>query len=347
MQKRTATILDVARSVGVGKSTVSLVLRGEGNISAATREAVLQAARNLNYDINPHAQGLRQRVSQQIDLFSLDLDVGVGTRKMQAIQHMLGIKGYAVPIHGYGYRLTGHPINQAELLRGVCRQRPRAIVCNNNGLLEEARDELERYLDGGGIAICYDEYVVPTADSVLFDREDNTYQAVRHLLELGHRKVGAFLRGHTQPACRRVAGFERALREWNVEQRSEWMFTTHDYIQFEEFGVELAQKFLGLKDRPTAMCILNDHTSLAFIAEVERAGVRVPQDLSVVSHDDAFIARCAPLPLTTVSHPVEEIAAAVVEMLESRLHGQCGDAPRQIVIKGELVTRSSAAPPGS
>jgi DNA-binding LacI/PurR family transcriptional regulator len=106
----------------------------------------------------------------------------------------------------------------------------------------------------------------------------------------------------------------------------------------------MASYFLSLKNKPTAVCIVNDYAALAFISEVQRAGVRVPDDVSVVGHDDRPIARYCNVPLTSVSHPVAEIAENVVNVLLDRLNGDC-DAPyRTVTVRGGLVIRESSAP---
>lgn len=344
-RQKPTTIWDVAARAGVSKSTASRALMGQSNISDGARDAVLLAAQDLGFEPNRNAQNLRSgQGNATIGLFSPILDLGVGTRKMQAIQHLLGTKGYVVPIHAYVYRQIGAPLAPEELLRGLLRDCPRAVVCNTaDASLPAICHELERYAAQGGVAVCYDWEPLAVADSVIFDREDNSYRAVRHLIELGHRDIGFYsARGPLSP---RWCGAQRALQEVGLSLPREWSFVPPNVMEFEEGAVELAAQFLALRERPTAMCIVNDHAAAAFTSEVMRAGVRVPDDLSIVGHDDAFIARCAPVPLTTVSHPIDALAEAVVEMLESRLKGQYTGPPRQQFVRGQLIERQSTAPP--
>ena len=85
----------------------------------------------------------------------------------------------------------------------------------------------------------------------------------------------------------RLRGFRRALAEVGLPMREEWFFQNPTY---ERGGAEMARRFLAMRDRPTALCIVNDYVALAFVVEVMRAGLRVPEDVSVVSHDDQPIA---------------------------------------------------------
>jgi DNA-binding LacI/PurR family transcriptional regulator len=104
----------------------------------------------------------------------------------------------------------------------------------------------------------------------------------------------------------------------------------------------MAQRFLDLKSRPSALCIVNEYAASAFVNEIQRRGWRVPDDISLVSHDDAPVARFCAVPLTTVSHPVEDIANQVVRLLRERLENDYGGPARQITIKGQLVVRDSS-----
>ena len=352
VQKKRVTIGDVARAAGISKSTASRALNSKGSMTPQTRATVRRVARRLGFEANAHAQFLANGPSDNtIGFFSPELDLSVGTRKMQDIQHLLGERGYVVPIHAYGYRQPYALFNQARLLADLRRQRPRALVCNNSNLRDAAaRDELLRYCDEGGLAVCYDWPLEVPCDMVVFDREDATYCATRHLLELGHRRLGFFINatyGPEGPDGTRPhrAGFLRALRQWNVEAREEWLFPVTTFMQVEKGGVELAAQFLALKERPTAMCVVNDAAALTFIGEVTRAGLRVPHDVSVIGHDNTVMARHGPQLLSSVSHPVLPLAHCVVEMLDSRLSGRYDGAPRQEVLRGELITRDSTGPP--
>lgn len=349
--KKRITITDVAEAAGVTKSTVSLALAGKGNFSPKTRLAIKRAAKRLNYEPNPHAQRLSVgHFDKTVALLAMSLDLSVGTKKLQLLQSLLVSHGFEAPLYATGYGVDSVEQEQLALIKSVCRQQPRAIVCNNfhHNVPLAALPELERYQNEGGCVVFYDAPIDFPADKVLFDREDNTYQATRHLLELGHRDIAMTASGG--PVGVRLAGFLRALDEFGIEPRDEWLFGKEvvDDIGlysgcYEEGGVRLATSFLKLKKRPTAVCLLDDYTAVGFAAELERAGLRVPEDVSIVGHDDLPIARFGSLQLTTVTHPVATIANNVVKLLQSRIEGYSG-APREVVIRGELIVRHSTMP---
>ena len=280
-------------------------------------------------------------MNQSIALFTLDLDLSVGTRKIKRIRQLLRERGFEVTIHACNYPSVGDYEEAARELRLLVQQRPRAIVCNNTDLPRGVLGALDGYRAQGGVLVCYDRAVTVDCDHVVFDRRDNTGRAAEHLLKLGHRDIALFEVSCVQPNAARVEGFERALAQYGVLARSEWLRGSSHLDEFEANGVEMARYFLGLSPRPTAVCIVNDFAAIAFISEVQRAGVRVPEEVSVVGHDDHPIARYCNVPLTSVSHPVDAIAQAVVSLLLQRLNGDCQAPLRAETLRSELVVRRS------
>ncbi|BCM93759.1 HTH-type transcriptional regulator DegA [Abditibacteriota bacterium] len=344
----TVTMADVAREAGVTKMTVSFALNGTGRVSQEMRQTVMEAAQRLGYEPNPHAQSLSNgRAHNTIGLFSLWLDFGVGTQKIQLIQSILNGRGFDVPIFGIGLHNSNDEEVQVAALASIRRQKPRALACFTQRLHPKALLELRRYQEEGGILVAYDYPVDLHCDAVLFDREDNTYQATKHLLELGHRHIGLGDHGKVPHSSPRLHGFRRALAEFGVPFRDDWLLEGHNSRDYAEGGNVLAESYLKLAERPSALCIINDYAALVLMAELERAGVSCPRDISMVGHDDHALSRRSLVPLSTVSHPSEAIAYHVTQFLLSRLSGEYEGPPRQITVRGELIPRQSTASPTS
>lgn len=355
---RATTMQDVAQALGLTKATVSYALNGKGRVSPETRQVVLDAVRKMNFRPNPHAQRLNSgRCHDTVGLFTFSLDLGVTTRKLQLLQQLLSEQGYHAPIHVCGGESSGIDAEfQAEAMGNLRLQRPLAIICNTLSLHPQALEELQLYIAEGGVAVCYDVAVDVDCDQVLFDREDNTHAATRHLLELGHRRI-AFHGGWEEPHPLRLAGYRRALREFGVEMQHEWLLSGRQTSgrheerggTDEENGACLVDSFLNLSSRPTAACITDDAVAAAFVAELGRRGVPVPAAVSVVGQDDLPLAAyVSAVPLSTVSQPVEAIVREVVrlltERLTERLAGQAPPTPRRHTLRGELIQRQSTAP---
>lgn len=350
LETRSVTLSDIATTLGITKATVSYALSGKGRVAPETRELVLETAQKLGFRPNQHAQRLANgRCHDTVGLFAWSLDLGVTTRKLQLLQNLLAQRGYRAPIHVCGESLGGDDANfQVEAMSDLCAQSPLGIICNTGLLHCGVLRELERFRAKGGLVVCYDTPVEVECDQVLFDRQHNAYQAARHLLELGHRHI-AFYGGWEKPNPQRRAGFEQAHREFGVALRPQWLLRgggrPEDKGGFsEETGADLADVFLALLPRPTAICLSDDAVAAAFIAELLRRGVRVPHDISVVGADDLPLATyISAVPLTTVSQPVVRIAQTIVQLLCERAKGESTGAPRQIVLHGELIRRQSTA----
>ncbi len=342
---KTATLDDLASAAGVSRALVSTALSGNGRVSPQTKAKILQTAQQMGFQINPHAQRLAAgRSHKMIGLFSLVLDFGVLTHKIKLIQERLTERGYDVPLYAYGGTGDKDFKRQDELIGKLCRQRPRAILCGTLKLTERTMTELERYRAEGGIVICFDFPVDLDADQVIFERENNNHQTARHLLELGHRRLGLYMGGDKKPFGERLQGFTRALGEYGLKPDPRWMFNGGND---EGGGVLLAEQFMKLSKRPTGLCIVNDRTAAAFVNTLHRFGVRVPGDVSVVCHDDQPVARSSMVPLTSGIQPLEAIAGAVDEFLCSRLDGSYEGESRRKLVRGDLIVRASSAVPGA
>ena len=347
--RRAPTIHDVAAALGMHKSTVSLGLSGKGNVSRKTSERIRSMAREMGYQPNPLAQRLATNEGNNlISLCAGSLDVGITTEKILLIQKDLISRGLEAPIYTFSVSESANAKSQQEQIRQLCRQQPRAIVCSAHAFSQAVWQEIALYQQDGGIVVTYDVAAPLPCDQVLFDREDNAYQAARALIECGHREIGIAMSSLRRPDGElnvaqnaRLRGFERALDEAGLTMRPDWIFEEANY---ETGGVGLAAHFLELRERPTGLCIVNDYMALAFMSQIMRAGVRIPDDLSVIGHDNQPVAAHCPVPLTCVNHPATEIAAAVVELLVGRLNGENGP-PRSVTLRGEIVRRQSVAPP--
>ncbi len=338
------TMSDVARAAGVSKMTVSFALNNTGRVSDKTRKMVMETAQELGYEPNPHAQNLSNgRSTNTIGLFSLWFDFGVGTQKIQFIQSALNQSGYDVPIYGVGLHDQYNEDVQAGAIASLRRQKPRGVICFTNGLQPKALLELRRYQEEGGVLVSYDYPTDLDCDAVLFDRDDNTYRAAKHLTDLGHRTLGYADHGFVRPNGPRLAGFRRAVEEVEGEWRSEWILEAQNARDYAEGGRILAAQYLALRERPTALCIVNDYSALVFISELERAGLRCPDDVSVIGHDDHAMSQFAHVPLSSVTHPAEAIAHHAAQFLLSRLNEEYDGPARSFTARGQLIARQSSA----
>jgi LacI family transcriptional regulator len=143
-------------------------------------------------------------------------------------------------------------------------------------------------------------------------------------------------------ALARGEGYRRALAEAGHPERPEFVYPSTFSM---ESGETAAEAFLAGERRPTAVFAVNDNTAIGFTSVVQRAGLRIPQDLSVVGYNDIpLVARLA-VPLTSMRVPFREIAAAAVDELLNSINGQPASPQRQRVLAPTLIPRASTARP--
>jgi DNA-binding LacI/PurR family transcriptional regulator len=177
------------------------------------------------------------------------------------------------------------------------------------------------------------------------------YLATKHLIELGHRRIG-YVSGATPTRSRRdrLDGYRTALAEAGIAVDQALIAggnaaAGYDDIHAAEHGRAATQALLRSSKPPTGLVALNDMHAIGAAAAVRDAGGAVPGDVSVVGIDDIPLAGLFNPALTTVQQPVETLGEAAVDLLVKRLNGDRPKRARHIVFEPQLVVRQSSAPP--
>ena len=336
------TMKSIAAELGLSRVAVSFALNGNGTVSEKTRRKVIETAERVGYKPNADALRLKGQRPLAVGIFALWFDLGVGATKLRLIQDLLKKRGCEAPLYGVGLSEIGNAKEQAAAVAALRREKPRVLVATVNGLQVEAIAELKHYQDEGGILVSYDVEKSLDCDQVIFDRELDSYRTTQYLLELGHREIGIGFHHSVHSSGARVQGYERALREAGLETRNDWCLEGGERDNHAKGGAKMAARFLQLKQRPTAMVMINDGSSFAFLGELQRAGLQCPRDISVVGQDNHPLGEYYPVPLTTITHPTAEIAQAVVDYAISRLDQSYDGPPRRADVQGQLIERASA-----
>jgi DNA-binding LacI/PurR family transcriptional regulator len=337
--RKAVTLRDVAALAGIDKATASRALNGKGYVSPQTRDAAFKAAQELGFQPDLYAQRLAEGRNHNVIGLLPANDLGVLTQQAYFIEHSLDELAFDVQTYNVPNWVSHLEERQIALFNKVRRQRPGAMIVGS-AFVPAVLPELQLFQEEGGIVVGYDTEIDLECDQVPFDSLQRAYTATRHLLDLGHREIGFCFHGFIAQESVQRAGFSRALEEFGLPVQEKWLFAGGNY---EEGGARLAEAFMAWREKPTALCIVNDVSASTFVTVLARNGLKVPDDVSVVGFDDAPAARHALVPLTTVSYPIEAIGRHVVEFTQSRLKGYKGP-PRKVVVQSELITRSSSAP---
>lgn len=176
---------------------------------------------------------------------------------------------------------------------------------------------------------------------VKVDDEKGGFLAAEHLIKLGHRHIAGFFKTDDLQGIQRLKGFIRAHREYQVPLAPDAVirYTTEEKAA-KPFGA--AAELLAKAERPTAFVCYNDELAVRLLEAVRQAGLRVPEDLSMVGFDDSFLATATEVKLTTLFHPKTELGVKAAELLLHMIEKERGPLPESVyVYEPELVIRNS------
>ncbi|SEE94139.1 LacI family DNA-binding transcriptional regulator [Jiangella alba] len=330
-----ATIYDVAAAAGLSIGTVSRFLN-EGYVSAASRRKIERAISELGFVPSGAARTLSTKKSRLIGFVVSDMSNPFSSELAKAVQERADELDYCAVTYG-----TNHDDGRAR--RGIETLRGHGVDGLVVGLPESApANELLRSVAEQGIPLVLVGMRVmhPNCDRVSTDTYDGAMQAMDHLIDLGHERIG-FIGAADQGKGRRRAFVDALTRTSSAidpELIVEGPLTR-------EGGLEGASRLLSLDRPPTAIFATNDVMALGVYEAAYRQGLHVPRDLSVVGFDDIDLARHAVPALTTVSQPKTEMGHEAVRLLEARLTAETPPSSKETLFRCGLVVRDSTAPP--
>jgi DNA-binding LacI/PurR family transcriptional regulator len=321
---------DVAADAGVSTASVSLVLRGVPGPSAQTRERVLAAAARLGYRADRTASLLARRRTRLLGV-PVVLRDSFRAELAEELQLAADARGYTVALSA-----ITPAADEARVVENLLDMRCEAVLLLAPELAPHALAELGRRTPLVVVA----RHVAPDGfDVVRVADEAGIGEAVDHLVGLGHRRIVHVDGGTAAMAPDRRAGFLAALHRHGLGQGRVLRGGS-----VEAAGAATARSLLGEQELPTAVVAANDRCAIGLLDVFVRAGVRVPEDVSVVGYDDGELARLAHVDLTTVSQEAPEQAARAVAVALERLDADRSD-PAEVVLTPHLVVRGSTAPP--
>jgi len=332
---RRPTIVDVAARAGVSKSLVSNVFRGVPTVTPTRRDAVLQAARELGYRPNALARSLVERRTRAMGVLVSNLHNPFFADVIDGLQAHADEAGYSV------FLASGHRAAAAEerTVEALLQQRVDGLVLLSPNL--PGRDVARAAAVVPVVVVGRRYRDAPHADSVVSDDDVGTELAVRHLAELGHRCIAYIGGGRRAGARERSRGYRRAMAAAGLPIGPE---VDDDGHTTEEGGYRAAQQLLAGAPRPTAVLAVNDLAAVGAMDAVEAAGLRVPDDISIVGYDNSTLAGLRHIALTSIDQPRLEMGRRAAELLLGRVEGG-GGRGRHVLLTPRIVVRSTTGRP--
>jgi len=334
---RGPTIVDVARAAGVSVSTVSRVVREHTDVGAATRARVRETIDLLGYRPSPIARALVSGQSRLLTLLVSDISNPFYPQLAKAVEQEAKKEGYAVVICNTADRTTETRRYVERLLRQGLDGVIHASVAHDEQVLVSLMADERR------IVFTNRRPSQPAVSYVVSDNEGGAADLTRHLLSLGHRRVG-FIAGprYARNSIERLKGFQRAMQE---------VANTKAFVTVGDFSVESGRRavleWLKSEDVPTAIIAVNDSVALGALGALADSRLRVPDDIALAGFDGTQLAASPLLSLTTVDQHIECLGQRSVQILLQQLAG-AGDVgpvheelPTQLLLRGSTLGTQS------
>ncbi len=350
---RKTSIKDVARKAGVSTTTVSCFVNGrEAVCGPQTAERIRQAIAELHYTPSSLTRGLRHGATRTIGVCLLsphDPSLRFGSVFFDRLW-----RGVVAGADGSDYSL----LHYSDSVRNGTRCDALLDGRADGVLLMSADVERAEVLSRAGLPAVLTNRAGPIPDgcgAVCSDENQTVALALDHLWDLGHRRI-AYLAGPVRAASPpefmpepvddvalyRLASYERQMKLWGVLDPALVAYADAWWDEKGRIASEIARLY-ALSDRPTALVCGSDLIALAALRAVQTQNWRVPAQLSVVGVDDLSEARSAPVPLTTVRVPIEDVGREAVSNLLRLMDGQPLIACRSVLPVCDLVVRASTA----
>jgi DNA-binding LacI/PurR family transcriptional regulator len=333
------TIRDVAAHVGVSHQTVSRVINNSERVSPATRARVEAAIKELGYRPDVIARSMAKGLTYTLGCISPNLTDYIFARMIECAQVEARRHGFFVLTGSAPLAADAQPLLDEMLNRRV------------DGLLVLNPRDDERYtyllpLVEKCIPIVYlkNTPIDEAVSSVSCNDEQGGYEATRHLLALGHISIATIL-GPENEECTidRRKGYHRALAEARLEPvealvgRGDWTIKS---------GGKAMQAMLDSPETFSAVFVQNDRMAVGAIRALREAGLRVPQDVSIIGYDDIPFALYSDPPLTTIKQPIDEFGYHGARLLIDAIRNR-SQKPKHIRLNVQLIERHSCGPAGA
>lgn len=329
------TIKDIAKKLNISVSTVSRALRNTTDINAETKRAVLDLAKELNYEPNVMAQGLVKRKTKII---------GVIVPVINSNYFSQALSGMTEVASEYDYHLMFCQSNENAAEEIKCIKK--LMGCHVDGLLisvsKDTSDstELEKVKQMEIPIVMFDRTLLDfPCNKVVVDEYDGAFRAVEHLIKKGCKRI-AHVAGpvNTSVSVNRMNGYLDALSKYKLEQDSHLIYRCEN---FEENAIEAIKNILRQKPLPDGIFFINDLSAIAAIKYMKKKGIRIPGDIRIAGFNDDPVSDMIEPSLTTVMQPGYEVGKLAMRMVVDEIKIPRNDY-QTITLRTQLIIRESS-----
>jgi LacI family transcriptional regulator len=329
--RRMANMKDIAAYAHVSLATVSRVLSGNTNVSLEKRKRVMEWVQKMDYQPNASARGLASSHSYLIGVMLPDISNPFFAEILSQIEEEATHRGYSLILNN----TRGDRKKIRETINAYkARQVDGVLLC-----IDPREQALMQYVLQKGIPAVSFTQNSSLIDSVFISMEKGGALVARHLLDLGHERIG-YIGEIRDP---KFLGFREYLGQHGVQIPDERIIAISDWENLaNEVLVSKIREFLGRHGKSiTAIFAFNDIAAIQVLHTLQGEGFRVPEDIALAGFDNIFIAREINPPLTTVAQPTLEIGRLSVEILLKRIDREDEEPVQTFMLEPRLVVRES------
>jgi LacI family transcriptional regulator len=326
------TLEEVARLAGVSTATVSRVLSKPDVVRSNTKEQVMAAVRQLDYQPDAAARALASGRTHTVGCVIPTLDHAIFARSTQAMQTTLAQAGYQLLVASHEY----DPATEFEVVRALQQRGVDSLVLVGTDHAPRLWKALSVWRKPTLLTWSCD----PRLPSLGFDNAGAARMATQHLLGLGHRRIGVIsgLTAHNDRARSRIDGVRQALTQLKLTLPPSLVTEQAFNLEGGRLGL---RKLMSARQPPTAIFCGNDLLAVGALLEAQRMNLKVPEHLSICGIDNLEIAEAINPGLTTVSLPTQDLGRIAAQYMLSAISGEVIAA--QSLLPFELVVRGRTA----
>ncbi len=333
-----ATLKNIAQKLGISITTVSRGLAGYSDVSEETRKRILETAEELGYQPNLTARRLKKQRTDTLgfilptfgprfsDPFFSEFIAGVGNKAAE---------------HDYDLLVSTHAPHSEDEIRAYQRATQRDWVDGLIVIRTRIKDVRIRHLAENNFPFVAFGRTDLDFDYPFVDEDGvmGMELVTRHLIELGHRRIGLMMPpADLMFSVFRLQGYQNAMRENNLPVESDWIVTGN---LTQRSGAEMVDNLLAIQPRLTAIICGNDLMAVGAINRIQQHGLQVGKDIAIAGFDDIPTAAYVNPPLTTVAQPIYDIGRRTCAMLIDLINGRFLEQPH-VLLTPELVIRASS-----
>lgn len=333
---RNLTIKDIAGRLNLSKSTVSRALRDSYDVNPETRARVLSLVKELNFEPNVFAKGLREQKTFNIGVIIPSFQIPFYSVAVGGIHKVLSEAGYNVMTSQTNEAYESELISVNSFLKSKVDGMLISFSANTNKF-----DHIRQVADKGLPVVMFNRVAADVdLPSVTVDDYKGAYEAVEYLISRGGRNI-AYISGPKSPLLsqRRKQGFLDCMKAYGLASREEWIIESDFSVAG---GMKAAEEILKLETRPDSLFCICDSVAIGAMIAIKRRGIRIPEDVSIMGFTNDFFSGFVDPALTTISQPVSEIGEKAASLLLLQLNRKLTKWDnRKIVLGTSLVVRGS------